>query len=309
MNKYERMCCPVCHAKFFEEDDIVICPECGAPHHKACYKSIGRCAHEDTHGTENQWQMPVFNAENDNFLFDPNNTTEITDNEEYDSISDKFKKLFSLDYEESDEQDDTEVLNDSAQKLIEQALNIDGVNLEDKIDGEKVTDVAFFVGAGITKYIRIFKELSHKKSIISWNWAAFLIPQYWLLSRKCYIAGAFTAILSMFSSIVINIMQYNNAYLFGALNKAVNNPSMYFTDPALITLMILFAFKLILHIIIGLLGNYIYKRHVFSGLKDAHEQNTDDPVSLVHRGGFNFLAPVIAYFLVSAFVTFLPTFI
>ena len=114
MNKYERMCCPVCHAKFFEEDDIVICPECGAPHHKACYKSIGRCAHEDTHGTENQWQMPVFNAENDNFLFDPNNTTEITDNEEDDSISDKFKKLFSLDYEESDEQDDTEDLNDYA---------------------------------------------------------------------------------------------------------------------------------------------------------------------------------------------------
>ena len=56
--KYENLCCPVCYAKFFEEDDIVVCPVCGAPHHRDCYKHEGHCHYQADHGTENQWEIP-----------------------------------------------------------------------------------------------------------------------------------------------------------------------------------------------------------------------------------------------------------
>ena len=36
-NRYSGLCCPVCKVKFKDDDDIVVCPACGAPHHRSCY--------------------------------------------------------------------------------------------------------------------------------------------------------------------------------------------------------------------------------------------------------------------------------
>ncbi len=30
-NRYSGLCCPVCKVKFKDDDDIVVCPVCGAP--------------------------------------------------------------------------------------------------------------------------------------------------------------------------------------------------------------------------------------------------------------------------------------
>ena len=47
--------CALCHAYLFAEDDVVYCPECGAPHHRECYNKLNKCALEELHGTENQY--------------------------------------------------------------------------------------------------------------------------------------------------------------------------------------------------------------------------------------------------------------
>jgi hypothetical protein len=36
----------VCKAEFEEKDDIVVCPDCGLPYHRACFAENGDCAHE-----------------------------------------------------------------------------------------------------------------------------------------------------------------------------------------------------------------------------------------------------------------------
>ncbi|MGN1051081.1 MAG: RING finger protein, partial [Acutalibacteraceae bacterium] len=41
--------CPVCEKNFHADDDIVVCPECGAPHHRSCYEQIGKCAFSEKH--------------------------------------------------------------------------------------------------------------------------------------------------------------------------------------------------------------------------------------------------------------------
>ncbi len=58
MFKYSGISCPVCHEKFSENDDIVVCPDCGAPHHRACYMQTGHCAFENSHGSGKTWQLP-----------------------------------------------------------------------------------------------------------------------------------------------------------------------------------------------------------------------------------------------------------
>ena len=35
--RYTGETCPVCNKVFQEDDDIVVCPDCGTPHHRKCY--------------------------------------------------------------------------------------------------------------------------------------------------------------------------------------------------------------------------------------------------------------------------------
>lgn len=43
MSKFLNKLCPVCEKQFEECDDIVVCPECGAPHHRSCYAKNNAC--------------------------------------------------------------------------------------------------------------------------------------------------------------------------------------------------------------------------------------------------------------------------
>lgn len=52
---YEGLSCPVCGKPFEEGEDIVACPQCGAPHHRDCWKREGHCHFADAHGTAQQW--------------------------------------------------------------------------------------------------------------------------------------------------------------------------------------------------------------------------------------------------------------
>lgn len=50
MSYFRNAVCPVCKQQLAEQDDVVVCPECGAPYHRACYKQSGHCLYEDKHG-------------------------------------------------------------------------------------------------------------------------------------------------------------------------------------------------------------------------------------------------------------------
>lgn len=50
MIDYKNCKCSVCHQSLSEHDDIVVCPECGAPYHRACYERAGACVYQSRHG-------------------------------------------------------------------------------------------------------------------------------------------------------------------------------------------------------------------------------------------------------------------
>lgn len=53
---YNEQTCPVCKKVFEDGDDIVVCPECATPHHRACWAENGRCANHELHGTDFVWK-------------------------------------------------------------------------------------------------------------------------------------------------------------------------------------------------------------------------------------------------------------
>lgn len=55
---YKGLKCPICGKPFSEGDDIVVCPQCGAPYHRECYEREGKCIYADRHGTPDAWKRP-----------------------------------------------------------------------------------------------------------------------------------------------------------------------------------------------------------------------------------------------------------
>lgn len=51
--------CPVCGKAFTDEDDIVVCPQCGAPYHRSCYQEKGQCIFSDLHEKGKEWAPPA----------------------------------------------------------------------------------------------------------------------------------------------------------------------------------------------------------------------------------------------------------
>ena len=41
--------CPVCNKRFVNGDDVVVCPDCGAPHHRECWEKTERCFYAERH--------------------------------------------------------------------------------------------------------------------------------------------------------------------------------------------------------------------------------------------------------------------
>ena len=55
MADYKGNTCPVCKQKFKEADDIVVCPDCGTPYHRECWKKVGVCVHQADHAAGFEW--------------------------------------------------------------------------------------------------------------------------------------------------------------------------------------------------------------------------------------------------------------
>ena len=56
--RYTDIICSVCGKPFTENDDVVVCPVCGTPHHRTCWAREGHCANEALHEQGFAWQFP-----------------------------------------------------------------------------------------------------------------------------------------------------------------------------------------------------------------------------------------------------------
>lgn len=63
MPKYYGCACEGCGRPLTLRDDIVVCPDCGAPYHRDCYEKLGRCIHAPAHGAGYEWSFPYQDAQ------------------------------------------------------------------------------------------------------------------------------------------------------------------------------------------------------------------------------------------------------
>ena len=167
--------CPVCNEHFNKDDDLVVCPYCGTPHHRECYKENTKCANHEKHGDDFCWE-PTFVSYED------------TNNPHIEDIQNPLPQNFDLNQMPMGFPFPQNISNpfDDFPKEFE--------------DGVKTEDIAVFVRHESPRYLKKFQQIKDGKP--SWNWGAFFFAPYWFFYRKLYKLGViFLTLFILLSSL------------------------------------------------------------------------------------------------------------
>lgn len=294
--------CAVCNAYLFEEDDVVYCPECGAPHHRDCYSAIGHCGLEEFHGTDKQYKKPEPVKQEENREAPPVQSSIITCGmcgEKYETTEDVCPNCNAP----------------NVSKMGGRFVAFDflgGVPANTDLgNGVTANEAKKFVASNTHRYIPKFLGFKKGKKA-SWNWLAFLTPCGWLMSRKMYLLGAiigalqiaFVMLAAPFNA-AINQLDFSEAanYMESAVIMAENFSLI--GEVALITAVIGSLLQLVLRIIMGAFGDLIYRNRVITKVSEIKLESEEQGELYRKKGGISMAAAVLGYFAVS----YLPTII
>ena len=194
---YTNYKCPVCNNQFVEDDDIVVCPECGTPHHRECYIQNGKCANADKHGTNEPIEVEF---------------VDIEENEE--TVSDR---------------ETAENIKENPQQAVQEIIEeMKGGKGDYMLNGKHVSFYEAAIGKNQKFYIPHFMVMDKTKKSISWNIAGFFVPFAWCLYRKLY---NFAAIILALYVLMIGTIGYSistNEEIMNAVAEcAEEDPNFY----------------------------------------------------------------------------------
>lgn len=290
--------CVRCKSYLFPEDDIVYCPVCGAPHHRDCYSVLGHCALESLHGTPEEYSrdkeiaaMDTANESKEEPKQENNTTRCEMCGDVYDSQLKQCPKCGTPGF--------------ASMNNIIQFDFLGGVPADyDLGDGISANEAKNFVMANTQRYIPKFATLN-KKHRVSWNWAAFLFPCGWLLSRKMYKNGIIAGLLTVIATMLyypLNLKLYNMGFSDAPFTyETIETLSERLPEVGNV-IMALAGVSLIINLFIRLLsavfGDYSYKKYTLANIKHIKSKSEDITADYRKKGGVNIFLFLIGVMLV-----------
>lgn len=273
MSNYIGAECPVCKEKFAENDDIVVCPVCGTPHHRQCYQKNGSCAFEQQHSSGHSWSAPKHEQ--------PHSDGEIICSSCH--SSNPANSIFcrscgtALNFSGASAQPGAPWAGRGA---VPNAFTLacGGLHPTEQIDGISARDLALYVGPNSHYYLPRFKAFSQQSSGLSFNLSALLGNFFYFFYRKMYLPGLlFLAAVFITYIPALLIMPQWAAYVVEHLPEMLAGVTP--TDPLLLTefqwvvnvLPIQRFIVMAISLACSLFGNQLYYRHVIRSIKRIKE--------------------------------------
>ena len=280
--------CPVCHAYLFDDEDVVFCPVCGAPHHRDCYNAVGHCALEDKHGTADQYDASIYKTEETK--------------EHSEEKTEQTENVVRCRFCGNELTDDAKFCPHCRAPRENAVLNPFGNIKKDTIleDGIKAEQLARFTLINPARYVKKFFSLN-KKNRASWNWAAFLFPCEWSLYRKCYKSGIFMGVLLVAAALLTMPLEkalsqfvLQNANYQEIATVLLENSDKIGLLPMILSL-ISGVITLGVRVFAGVYGDYIYRSTAIERIKEINESPEEKDDLYRKKGGVNILLFLAAY--------------
>lgn len=264
--------CPVCEKIFEENDDIVVCPDCGTPHHRECYRAEGKCANFMRHQENFRWSANE-NSQDEKIEAEAAVTCEYCGTENSKSAGQCVSCGHPLEEEQSsgdsfgpDIEPDMGQSNDPRIAFIKQMFSSSDDNT---IEDVPVREVAWFVKGNYVYYIPQFKQMESGRKI-SFNFMSFLFPHIYFANRRMWFWAMISMIVSVIFSLPIVISQFYNMGFFTAEVNGVIEANADLID-RLASIMNMF--DLVFRTVTCLFGNYIYYRFAMKSVHKIREEN------------------------------------
>lgn len=306
MSGYTGTRCIVCSEKFTAEDDVVVCPECGTPYHRDCYKKEGKCVNTVLHQNGGSWKpsydtgsdgseaeavvcrfcgntnppltlfcrrcgMPSANIQNENDLREQQIFNGININENADAYNRNSNGGVPFN-----------------PFLINFSDPLCGFNPDEDFEGVKMMELGDFVGTNTHYYLPIFKRFKETARAVSWNFSAMLFPELYFSYRKMPLIALGALIVRLISQIPQFIVILSQTSGFGALSEfaaQVNVTGSAFRGVIMICYAVLYA----LMFTMGLYGNKLYFNSALKKIKkiklSAEGKNINIRQAIANKGG------------------------
>lgn len=281
--------CPVCDELFQEEDDIVVCPICGTPHHRQCYKVENKCANINYHNEKKEWQ-PENIQQLDEKKFCPKCNSQNHINHEY---------CISCGHNFTQNKQFNNFIHD------EKSLN------DIKISGLGLQDFHIYLGRNQKYFITKFKKYEHNKFFLSFNFSAFIFSFLYYFYRKMYRIGAIILALTILSFVPVFMLSVQiTPQIMENMAQLIINPqsissiNIDFTglEGQLLLANISIKLPFLISLIASMIANYLYRNKVIKDISNIKSQYTNDyeyNTMLYQKGGVsitNALAALLLLF-------------
>ena len=176
--------CPVCGLNFTDEDDIVVCPECGTPYHRACWKEQGACINTVLHETGQSWME-----------------------QHKEVLRERRRAEKHIEEEEQAEEREREGGTREGMSAMFDGVRLNpnnptvGLDPDEDYEGVPMKSLAAFVSTNRLYYLPLFRFMKRYGKKMSFNLVSFIVPELYFAHRKMWGAGLITVFLNLFLNI------------------------------------------------------------------------------------------------------------
>ena len=272
MNRYTHEECAVCKVTFKDGDDVVVCPYCGTPHHRACYGKDTGCINKDWHGVTTYEEQKRKKLEETAKKCESHSNTKCNRCGAQNPPDGLFCQVcgnsLRIKTNENVGANTPPPINS-----IPFTTPFGGIAPDEEMNGVTAKELAVFVGDNSFYFLPKMKQMHNDEKIVSFNWSAFLFDAYYFFYRKMYLVGALVLVLSIVASIP------GLLYMYSALG---------YSDPAFLPDNIVKLGNISnicsylfwgVRILCGLFANYIYTKTAFKRIKKIKEEMKPQDVS------------------------------
>lgn len=311
--EFTQYTCPVCENRFENGDDVVVCPECGAPHHRECWEELGHCFYEERHGEGFSFEDA---ADGDGENGDSAAETVVcqrcgAENEK----TNFYCGTCGYPMHAEDRTEQTNAQQTQNQPPYSQGMPFGfgatgnpmydpmaGMNSEEEIaDGVKVGEAAKFIGKNTPYYLQVFRRIRQFGSG-KFNFSAFLFTGAYFLYRKMYVPGVLLMLARIGIVVGSTALALSNSWMgtmqYSELMNGIYNNTL--GAEKMTVLMISAGLSLLrfgLMAFSGLSANKLYHSHCMNHIRQIKQDCSDGNLNkeLEAKGGVN-LPMAISFF-------------
>lgn len=295
--------CPICKRKLLDGDDVVICPDCGAPYHRECYAKEGHCLFEDKHGAGYEYGTSASYGANGGtqqanaaFAQRVENTGGILC-EKCKTVNDS-RNIFCekcgnpLHGQAPNVQQPYQGYSPSAGQYSQPGGNpyMGGAytDFSGEIDGIPKQDWAQYIGKSAPVYVYRLSTMQHNNGKISFLASAFLLGPLYFAYRKMWGWAAL--------SFVLMLLVEAPQFLFVAAEAGVVMPGFLSLANLEVAVYVASYVALLFRLAMGLFAMGLFRRSAGKKLKALREANSDNQTyyMAVQKSGGTSIPGVVA---------------